>query len=50
MKYETQDRRQHSRGDDILTKIEDLTYAVLRKSMATKGGAMQDESVPGSRG
>jgi hypothetical protein len=28
----TQDRRQHARGSDILTKIEDLTYAVLRRS------------------
>jgi hypothetical protein len=50
MKYETQDRRQHSRGDDILTKIEDLTYGVLRKSVATEGGATQHGSVPGAQG
>jgi hypothetical protein len=50
MKYETQDRRQHSRGDDILTKIEDLTYAVLRKSVATEGSEMQHGSVPGAQG
>jgi hypothetical protein len=32
MKVHIEDRRQHSRGDDILTKIEDVTYAVLRNS------------------
>jgi hypothetical protein len=50
MKYETQDRRQHWRGDDILTKIEDLTYAVLRKSVDPEGGAWQHGSVSGAQG
>ena len=43
MKYETQDRRQHPRADDTLTKIEDLTYSVLRKS-AAEPGSVQHES------
>ena len=43
MKYETQDRRQHPRTDDTLTKIEDLTYSALRKS-AAEPGSVQHES------
>lgn len=49
MEYETQDRRQHARGNDILTKIEDLTYAVLRRSMPTAGDFTQHEERPVSR-
>ena len=30
MNCETQDRRQHPRGEGVVTKIEDLTYSVLR--------------------
>ena len=50
MEYETQDRRQHARGNDILTKIEDLTYAVLRSSMPTGGDVSQQEPRPASQG
>lgn len=32
MQTTTQDRRQHPRGAGLLTKIEDITYATLRKS------------------
>jgi hypothetical protein len=49
MKSETQDRRQHPRGDGIVTKIEDLTYTVLRKSIAANGDTIEHESVPGPR-
>ena len=44
MNDETQDRRQHPRAGDTLTKIEDLTYSVLRKSIANEPDAMQHES------
>jgi hypothetical protein len=44
MTYETQDRRQHPRADDTLTKIEDLTYSILRKSIATERGDMQHQA------
>jgi hypothetical protein len=44
MRYKTQDRRQHPRTDDALTKIEDLTYSVLRKSIANERDATQRES------
>jgi hypothetical protein len=30
MSLENQDRREHQRGSDILTQIEDVTYAILR--------------------
>jgi hypothetical protein len=50
MEYETQDRRQHARGNDILTKIEDLTYAVLRRSIPTGSDVTQQEAGPVSRG
>ena len=43
MTDETQDRRQHPRADDTLKKIEDLTYSVLRKSIATEHGEIPHE-------
>ena len=30
MSAEIQERRKRQRGDDILTRIEDVTYAILR--------------------
>ena len=50
MEHETQDRRQHARGNDILTKIEDLTYAVLRRSIPTGGDVTQQDARPESCG
>ena len=49
MKFETEDRRQHPRGSDTLTQIEDLTYSVLRKSTATGHAAIEHQCPSGSR-
>lgn len=46
MSYEIQDRREHPRGDGVVTKIEDLTYSVLRRSVATDGHAIDNAGGP----
>jgi hypothetical protein len=39
MSPQIQNRRQYPRGNDILTKIEDVTYTVLRNSQQNQANA-----------
>lgn len=39
-----QEKRRQARGDDVLTRIEDVTYSVLRKSLESEADEVQEPS------